>query len=63
MFRHRLKEMHLMLAALALADNGFLLVLFIVTLKHFDVDLANKYELACKLSVFLPYLFAFMSVW
>lgn len=55
--------MHMMLAALSLADNGFLLVLFVVTLKHYDLDLINKYEMACKLSVFFPYVFAFMSVW
>ena len=55
--------MHMMLAALALADNGFLLVLFFVTLKNFNIDLLNSYELACKLGVFLPYLFSFLSVW
>ena len=61
--RLRLKEVHIVLAVLAIADNGFLIILLLVTLKHFDVDLVNEYELGCKLSVFLPYLFGFLSIW
>ena len=59
----RLKEVHSVLAALALIDNGFLLVLVLITLRHFNVNLADEYSLACKLSVFLPYLFGFLSIW
>ena len=59
----RLKEVHIILAILALIDNGFLLVLLVVTLKHFNIDLVNNYDLGCKLSVFLPYLFGFLSIW
>ena len=61
--RHRKKEIHMFLATLALTDNGFLIVLVLVTLKHFNIDLMMRYELTCKLSVFLPYLFGFLSIW
>ena len=59
----RLKEVHTVLAILALIDNGFLVVLLIINLRHFNINLADEYEIACKLSVFLPYLFGFLSIW
>ena len=61
--RLRLKEVHIVLAVLAIVDNGFLIILVGITLKHFDIDLVNQFELGCKLSVFLPYLFGFLSIW
>ena len=59
----RLKEVHTVLAILALIDNGFLIVLLVITLRHFGINLVDGYAIACKLSVFLPYLFAFLSIW
>lgn len=61
--RLRLKEVHIVLAILAINDNAFLAVLVSVTLKHFRIDLVNQYELGCKFSVFLPFVFGFMSIW
>ena len=61
--RLRKKEVHAVLAVLALVDNGFLLVLLVVTLRHFGLNLVDAYSLVCKLSVFLPYLFGFLSIW
>ncbi|ELU17094.1 hypothetical protein CAPTEDRAFT_26883, partial [Capitella teleta] len=50
------------LAALAVADNGFLLSVFIMWSVHIDWNLHSKPGW-CQLFVFLTYFFSFLSVW
>ncbi|ELU00670.1 hypothetical protein CAPTEDRAFT_64377, partial [Capitella teleta] len=50
------------LAALAVADNGFLLSVFIMWTVNIDFDLHSKPGW-CQLFVFLTYFFSFLSVW
>jgi len=59
----KFEQVNSILAALAMADNGFLLSLLIVNLRIFNVDLFNKYDIVCKLAVFFTYVSSFLSVW
>ena len=49
--------------AICLCDNGFLFALSIVLMKHINLDYFDTYESVCKMSVFLNYLFGFLSNW
>ena len=40
-----------------------MLSLIFINLRHFSFDILNAYELICKLSVYLNYLFGFLSAW
>ena len=55
----------MLLASLAFADNWFLLSLFIVSLKHFHLDLniVEKSEYICKLTAFSTFISSFLSIW
>ena len=51
------------LGSLALADNCFLLSLLIINLKHYSVDLFNKYHIVCKLTNYMTLVSSSLSVW
>ena len=51
------------LISLALSDIGFLVSLHVVNMDMFHYDVFNKFELVCKLTVYLSYLSSFLSVW
>jgi hypothetical protein len=55
----------MLLAALAFADNWFLISLSIVTLKHINIniDLVAKSSVACKLAAYSTFVSSFLSVW
>ncbi|RMZ95397.1 thyrotropin-releasing hormone receptor [Brachionus plicatilis] len=59
----RSRESHIILSALAVVDNGFLISLFIVNLKHFQFDLFNNNRIVCKSTVYFAYVFSFLSIW
>jgi hypothetical protein len=46
-----------------LADNGFLISLFIVNMSNFNLDMFNQYEFVCKYIVYSTNIFSFLSVW
>jgi hypothetical protein len=58
-----LEKSNKILAALAVSDNIFLISLFAVYLRHFYIDLFNKYSIVCKLTVFSTYVSGFLSAW
>ena len=61
MLRHQ--NSNFVLSALALADNGFLLSLFVANLSYFGIDVLTDYQVICKLTVFSTYTFSFLSIW
>ena len=62
-FPYRFGKNNIILSILALTDIGFLLSLILINFRHFSFDILNAYELICKLSVYLNYLFGFLSAW
>jgi hypothetical protein len=54
---------NILLAALAFADNWFLISLIIVTLKHFQLNLVDQSEIVCKLTAYSTFVSSFLSVW
>ncbi|CAK9295875.1 unnamed protein product [Gordionus sp. m RMFG-2023] len=50
------------LAAVAMADSGFLICLFIVWLTYLNINLYNRNGI-CQIVVYLTYVFSFVSVW
>ncbi|RNA32293.1 thyrotropin-releasing hormone receptor-like [Brachionus plicatilis] len=59
-----LQQANYILAALAIADNGFLISLLVVNLKSFvNVNIFDNSQIGCKLSVYITYLFSFLSTW
>jgi hypothetical protein len=59
----KFERVNAILASLAIADNSFLLTLFVVNLHIFNIDLFNSYEIVCKLTVFCTYISSFLSAW
>ncbi|CAF1030706.1 unnamed protein product, partial [Brachionus calyciflorus] len=60
----KLEQANYILAALAFADNGFLISLLMVNLKNFlDLNIFDNSQIGCKISVYITYLFSFLSSW
>jgi hypothetical protein len=46
-----------------MVDNGFLVSLLIVSMRHFGLHIFDRFDMICKLTVFLNYTFSFLSSW
>ncbi len=59
----RIERANSILILLAIVDNGFLISLLIISLKHFDINIFDKFIMVCKATVFFTYAFSFLSSW
>ncbi len=55
----------MVLSALAVVDNWFLLSLALVSLRFFkiDINIVEKYEYVCKFTAFSTFVASFLSIW
>jgi hypothetical protein len=57
------KQTQSFLISLSAVDNGFLITLLVVSLRHYGFNLFDKYEIVCRFTVFFSFVFCFLSSW